>query len=212
MAVENKPLSQVITAADINLTEDMISPLLPQSFSQCIRVLHQNWRQGTVACKDRGEVTSRSNKKPWKQKGTGRARAGSPRSPLWRGGGVTFGPQERVRELKASKGLKRNVFQGLLWDRLSQGNVIALDWQLTEEKPKTALAFKALQNAALHQKNITFFVDAHDYHTQASFANIPNVQMLFFDQPNAYTLAGSTTWVFLKKDNESFKKMVNSWI
>lgn len=212
MAVENKPLSQVITAADINVTEDMISPLLPQSFSQCVRVLHQNWRQGTVSCKDRGEVISRSNKKPWKQKGTGRARAGSARSPLWRGGGVTFGPQERVRELKASKGLKRHVFQGLLWHKLSKGNIVALDWQLTEEKPRTALAHKALKNAALHQKNITLFVDAHDYQTQASFANVPKVHMLFFDQPNAYTLAASTVWVFLKKDNESFKKMVSLWI
>ena len=58
----------------------------------------QNWRQGTVACKGRSDVAF-SNKKPWKQKGTGRARAGSARSPLWRKGGVIFGPQPRTRTL-----------------------------------------------------------------------------------------------------------------
>ena len=60
------------------------------SFSNWVRALMQNWRQGTVGCKDRSEVGF-SNKKPWKQKGTGRARAGSARSPLWRKGGVVFG-------------------------------------------------------------------------------------------------------------------------
>ena len=59
------------------------------SYAVWVRALMQNWRQGTVGCKSRGEI-SFSNKKPWKQKGTGRARAGSSRSPLWRSGGVIF--------------------------------------------------------------------------------------------------------------------------
>src|ERR1700683_4830953 len=70
----------------------------PKTYATAIRTLIQNWRQGTVGCKDRSEVAY-SNRKPWKQKGTGRARAGSLRSPVWRKGGVTFGPQPRVREL-----------------------------------------------------------------------------------------------------------------
>src|SRR5438105_1375079 len=76
-------------------------------FSNYIRSLIQNWRQGTVACKTRGEIAF-SNKKPWKQKGTGRARAGSRRSPLWRKGGVIFGPQSRVRTLKVGRAVKQN--------------------------------------------------------------------------------------------------------
>src|SRR5260221_13587778 len=67
----------------------------PATFSTWIRVLAQNWRQGTVACKGRSDVAY-TNRKPWKQKGTGRARAGSARSPLWKGGGAIFGPQARV--------------------------------------------------------------------------------------------------------------------
>jgi large subunit ribosomal protein L4 len=73
-----------------------------RGFAMAVRALLQNWRQGTVACKGRSDV-SFSNKKPWKQKGTGRARAGSARSPLWRGGGVAFGPQPRTRTLKITK-------------------------------------------------------------------------------------------------------------
>ena len=86
-------------------TERRVMPLT--SFAIWVKALMQNWRQGTVACKGRADVTSRSNKKPWKQKGTGRARAGSPRSPLWRGGGVIFGPQPRVRKLSLNQGTKK---------------------------------------------------------------------------------------------------------
>src|SRR5262245_26717589 len=86
------------------------------AFSTWVRSLLQNWRQGTVGCKDRGEVTSRSNKKPWKQKGTGRARSGSPRSPIWRGGGVTFGPQPRVRTLAVSGQAKKGVLNSILFN------------------------------------------------------------------------------------------------
>src|SRR4030066_2094069 len=80
----------------------------PAAFSTWIRVLEKNWQQGTVACQGRSDV-SRTNRKPWKQKGTGRARAGSARSPLWRGGGIIFGPQPRTRTLTVSKSLKRGA-------------------------------------------------------------------------------------------------------
>lgn len=206
-----KTLTHIITPSDAQIAEDTRTEMSPVSFAQCVRTLHQNWRQGTVACKDRGEVTSRSNKKPWKQKGTGRARAGSPRSPLWRGGGVTFGPQERVRTLKTSKALRNNVLKGLLWQRLDAGSIISLNWQ-PAEKPKTADLFKVLKDHALSQNSVVFFVATHDYVTHASLANIAKVRMLLFDQPNVYSLAAAERWVFLEKDIDLFKKMVSSWI
>ncbi len=174
-----------------------------------VRALMQNWRQGTVSCKDRSEV-SFSNKKPWKQKGTGRARAGSARSPLWRKGGVIFGPQERVRTLKVSKGQKRDVFTHLLWSKLDTHNVISLNWS-AQERPKTALAHAALKEAGIADKKVVFFVSTYDFLTQASFANIPNVSLVFFDQPNAYSLAHADSWVFLAKDSDLFKEMVGLW-
>lgn len=179
-------------------------------YSQCIRVLMQNWRQGTVGCKDRSEVAF-SNRKPWKQKGTGRARAGSLRSPLWRKGGVIFGPQPRVRTLDVSKKLKNKVFVSLFANFLDNKKIVSLNLEIND-KPKTSIAFNALKEANLHNKKIVLFVSKDDYLTHASFANISKVRMLLYDQPNAYDLSHGDVWVFLNKDINVFKDMVNLWI
>lgn len=181
------------------------------AFSLWIRSLLQNWRQGTVACKGRADV-NRTNKKPWKQKGTGRARAGSARSPLWRGGGVTFGPQPRTRTLTLSAQSKKNVLNALLFDYVDQSKISSLDWALNHERPKTAHAFSALKEAGLHNEKLILFLPTDDLLTYASFVNIPNVRILFFDQPNAFDLANSHHWVVLKKDLGHFKEMALKWI
>jgi large subunit ribosomal protein L4 len=201
-------IKTVLTPADLELTRTE-STTNTKALAQYIRALMQNWRQGTVGCKDRSEVAF-SNRKPWKQKGTGRARAGSPRSPLWRKGGVIFGPQERVRTLKVTKNHKREVFADLLWSKLEAQNVISLNWS-ADERPKTALAYSALKQAGLADKKVVLFVSTYDFITQASFANIPNVSMIFFDQPNAFTLAHGDNWMFLAKDSDLFKEMVGLW-
>ena len=195
---------------DLGLTEDNRLKVHGEQFSQYVRALQQNWRQGTVAVKGRSDV-ARSTKKPWKQKGTGRARAGTARSPLWRGGGVTFGPQKRVKKLKIPKKMRRNVGNRLLWDRLDANKLLVLDWE-SAEKPKTALAFKALADAGLKGRDIEFFVNPDDRMTHASFANLPNIRMMLFDQWNAYDIANGEVWMILKKDIENFKGLVRSWI
>lgn len=200
----------IISVGDLGLESTSKSELSPVAFSQYIRVLRQNWRQGTLGCKDRGEVAF-ANRKPWKQKGTGRARAGSARSPLWRKGGTIFGPQPRVRTLKVSKNIKNNVLQSLLWDYLNNKNLISLKW-IPKDKPSTADVFKLLKNLNLHEKKIVLFVNRDDYITHSSFANIANVNMLLFDQPNAYDLSNGECWAFLDKDIDSFKGMVSSWL
>jgi large subunit ribosomal protein L4 len=207
----DKSMLHIMTPEDLSLKHEEKTVVSPVSASSCVRSLLQNWRQGTVGCKDRGEVAF-SNKKPWKQKGTGRARAGTRRSPLWRKGGVIFGPQTRVKTLKVSKSLKRNVMAGLLWNNLEQGRVVSLDWMLENQVPKTALAYQALKSTDLHTKKIVIFTEVHDQAVHAAFANIPNVRLMLFDQPNAYTLLDAQAWVFLKKDSDSFKQMVGKWI
>lgn len=204
-------LIKVVVAQDLSLNEQDRSAVSSLAFAQCIRVLRQNWRQGTVGCKGRSDV-SFSNKKPWKQKGTGRARAGSARSPLWRSGGAIFGPQPRTRTLDVTKTTKQQVFKSLLWKNLDVKNIFSLQWDPVETGPKTAMAFKALKQAGLNNKKIIMFVSAHDFNTHASFSNLPNVQMLLFDQPNAFHLANGQCWVFLNKDAQAFKGMVSSWI
>lgn len=179
-------------------------------FAVWVRTLMQNWRQGTVGCKTRSEV-ARSNKKPWKQKGTGRARAGSARSPVWRGGGIVFGPQPRVRTLKVSKKQKSVVLHSMIYNYLNAGKVHMFENFAIDTKPSTAAAHRLLLQAGLGNSKITMFLSIHDALSYASFVNIPNVRILYFDQLNAVDLAKSTHWVFFKKDFDMFKNMVSRW-
>lgn len=188
-----------------------IEGVYPREFSIWIRVLLQNRRQGTLGVKDRSEV-SFSNKKPWKQKGTGRARAGSPRSPIWRKGGVSFGPQPRVRTLKVNKYLKSRVLNSLFGHLLNDKKVVSLDWNSNLEKPSTAAAYKALKNIGLESSKVIVFVRPDDYITQASFANIPFVSILFFDQVNAYDISNADNIIFMDNDIELFKEMVSKCV
>ncbi len=208
---EGSPRSTV-TAGDLGLSEKSEKNVSPACFAIAIRSLRQNWRQGTVACKDRGSLTSRSNKKPWKQKGTGRARAGSPRSPIWRGGGVSFGPQPRVHEIAINKKMRNNALNALLYEFIEKKKIVALDWQVSSDTPKTTNAYRALKDAQLSDKKLVLFVPIQDALTHASYANIPNIRILSFDQPNVYDLADGQFWVIFRKDLDQFKEMVQRWI
>ncbi len=210
--VKTENITQIIAYKDLGFDADsFVKKDASVGLSICIRVLMQNWRQGTVGCKDRSEVAF-ANRKPWKQKGTGRARAGSLRSPLWRKGGVTFGPQERVKILKASKNQKAHVLSALFDNFVQNGKIVCLDWQLENDKPSTKQASLALKSAGLDNNKLLMFVSPHDFQTHASFSNIPNVKMLLFDQPNVFDLADAENWVLLKKDIDIFKEMVSKWI
>lgn len=209
-AKSQSTIATAITGSELGLSE-LHRPASSVGFSTYVRALMQNWRQGTVACKTRAEV-AKSNKKPWKQKGTGRARAGSARSPLWRGGGIIFGPQPRTRVLDVGRKVKQRAFGDLLRGYLNSDRVLCLDWAIEGDAPKTSAAFNALQLAQLQNKKINIFVPANDFKTQASFANIPSVRLILFDQANAFDLANCDYWVFLKKDIDEFKGMVSKWI
>lgn len=200
-----------VAAQELEFDIATLKKATPASFSTWIRVLANNWQQGTVACKGRSDVAY-TNRKPWRQKGTGRARAGSARSPLWKGGGAIFGPQERTRTLKMAKKMKHKVLLTMLAHNLDQKNVICADWQLSSEQPKTAQAQELVNHVGLAHKKIILFVAPYDFHSALSFANIPNVRPLSFDQANAYDLANSDCWLFLKKDFDHFKGMVSQWI
>ncbi len=202
---------ETVTAEALDISTQHQRKINPVEVALCVRVYRQNWRQGTVACKGRSDV-SFSNKKPWKQKGTGRARAGSPRSPLWRKGGVVFGPQMRSRTLKTSKQSKLHVLHALLWDTLEHSKIIALNWAPTHDRVKTAYAYTLLKDANLHKRTVTLFLGVHDIQAQNAFRNLSNTRILFFDQANPYDIADGEYWVFLKKDMPLFKDMVHKWI
>ncbi len=183
---------------------------MSQSYAVWIRALLQNWRQGTVGCKGRADV-SLSTRKPWKQKGTGRARAGTARSPLWRGGGVIFGPQPRTRTLKVTKRTKYDVMRALLVTYIENKKIISYDLQLVDGKPSAKTGALALQNMNITGKKVSIFLQRDDYSSWLSLRNLPNVQIISFDALNAYSLSNSDYLVVLKKDFSNFKDMVAQW-
>lgn len=182
----------------------------PKTYSCVIRRLRQNWRQGTVGCKGRSDV-SFSTKKPWKQKGTGRARAGTARSPLWRSGGVTFGPQARVKKLNINKKQDKLALNNIFFSKLKNNEITCIDFSLRSGNPKTKDARYFLKNIGLYDKKIVLFLPFSDELNFASFRNLVNVDVLSFDQPNAFDLSSGRHWVFLKKDIDLFKNMVAKW-
>jgi large subunit ribosomal protein L4 len=196
-----------ISVADLGISDSLNADV---SYAIWIRALMQNWRQGTLGCKTRGEI-SFSNKKPWKQKGTGRARAGSARSPLWRSGGVIFGPQPRVRMLKVNKQNKDQVLTACLADYAQAGNLFTFDLMLDLQKPSTSFMYKALANAGLNDKKVVMFLDRQDYLHWSSVNNLKNIHVVSFDDVNAYELSLGSCIVVLKKDLSIFKDMVAKW-
>src|SRR2546423_2404774 len=106
-----------------------------QAVHDVVVAFRANQRMGTACTKTVGEVAG-SNKKPWRQKGTGRARAGSFQSPLWRGGGVVFGPRPRDFGKKVGRKTKQLALRKALTERLNAGDVLIVD-DLKVESPKT---------------------------------------------------------------------------
>jgi len=200
---------QVLSAQEIGTTAQ-VGRAPEVGFAVYVRALMQNWRQGTVGCKTRAEVAF-ANRKPWKQKGTGRARAGSARSPLWRKGGIIFGPQPRVRTLKVNKQMRKGVLQAFFSEFAQNNAIYALDWQVPGEKPSTRAFYEMLHSVQLTNKRIALFVDRDDVVTWASARNLANIQLLSFDDVNAYDLAQVDCLLVFKKDVSNFKEMVSKW-
>ena len=202
--------SQVIAPKDLGINRE---PEKDASVGVAIwtRVLLQNWRQGTVGCKGRADVAF-SGRKPWKQKGTGRARAGMASSPLWRKGGVIFGPMPRVRKLKATKKTKQLALFSVLCDLLKKEKLVSLKWGLLGEKPKTSYAANLLKEAGLLGKKVCLILQPGDIVQQASFSNIPNLKMVLFDQINVVDLISAKFVVIFDQDFDTLKEVVSKWI
>ena len=157
-------------------------------------------RSGTACTKTAGEVSG-SNKKPWKQKGTGRARAGSHQSPLWVGGGVTFGPKPRDFSKKISKKTRALALRKALSERLKAGDVVIVD-DLTLTSPKT----KAFDNiiAALDLTGTTLVVShGENKNLMMAARNIPTVELVSADTLNTYDVLLQDKLLFTKSAFET---------
>jgi large subunit ribosomal protein L4 len=143
-------------------------------------------RLGTAKTKQIGEVHG-SGKKPWRQKGTGRARAGSFASPLWRGGGVVFGPHPRDYSIKVPKKVKALAFRKALSERLLAGDVVVVDeLKLAGHKTK---GFLALVDKLAADAGTTLFVSEQvDNNLKLASRNVPDVSVEQADSVNTYEL------------------------
>jgi large subunit ribosomal protein L4 len=141
-------------------------------------------RQGTHKTKTRGEVRG-GGKKPYRQKGTGRARQGSTRAPQFAGGGIVHGPQPRDYTQKTPKKMKAAALRGALSDRAAGGRVYVIDGLVTGETPKTRAALDALRNIT-KARSVLLVVDEGDELTWLSLRNVPEVHLLDAGQLNTY--------------------------
>src|SRR5713226_2635011 len=154
-----------------------------QAVHDVIVAFQANQRMGTACTKNVGEVAG-TNKKPWRQKGTGRARAGSFASPLWRGGGVVFGPKPRDFGKKVSRKTRQLALRKALSERLRAGDVLLLD-DLKLPSPRTKEFIGLL--AALDLKGSALIVSQNaDKNIELASRNVPNVSLATGDSLTTY--------------------------
>ena len=159
-------------------------------------------RQGTHATKTRGEVRG-GGKKPYKQKGTGRARQGSTRAPQFAGGGTVHGPQPRSYDQRTPKKMKAAALRGALSDRARNGRIHVVESLLSGDKPSTKSALAGL--AGLSDR-VRFLVvlERTDALTWLSLRNAPEVHIVAVDQLNTYDVLASDDVVFTKGAYDAF--------
>lgn len=163
-----------------------------------------NQRQGTHATKTRAFVSG-GGKKPWRQKHTGRARHGSIRSPLWRGGGIVFGPQPRDYSIKLPKKVKKNAFFKALTMKLNDSQIIVVD-DIKIEQPKTKEAMKIIESLGLTDKAVLIVTKEIDKSLYLSFRNLPNVDVTFVNELNTYQISVYDIIVFTSEALEEIQK------
>jgi large subunit ribosomal protein L4 len=149
-----------------------------------------NARQGTACTKTRAEVRG-GGRKPWKQKGTGRARAGSSRSPLWRGGGVIFGPKPRDFNVKMNRKERRLALRTALVGRL-EDIIVVEDFTSNLPQPKTKELVQALTRWGVpSEKKVLLIVDQKQEMVTLSARNIPFVNLIVADQLNVFDIVNA---------------------
>ncbi len=153
---------------------------------QVVTAIQTNRRQGTASTKDRSTITGGS-RKPWRQKGTGRARHGSIRSPIWRGGAVTFGPEPRDFDVRPPKKMKRLAIQSALNARAREG-ALALVEPLEIESPRTKTIVGLLEGIGRDDRRVLILTDGLKRNVHLSARNIPGVEVKPWGQASAYEL------------------------
>jgi large subunit ribosomal protein L4 len=180
-----------ITGKQLSSEQELKLNVLDESGNYLVHkdfLRHSNsQRQGTVSTKTRSEVRG-GGRKPWQQKGTGRARAGSNRSPLWKGGGVIFGPKPKTVSLKLNKKERRLALQTLLYNKKNSILIIEnLETELTEAKTKNFL--KICENCSINlEQKVLVIVSKKTVSLKLATQNLKNVELILASNLNTFSL------------------------
>ena len=156
---------------------------------QAVKVYLNNQRQGTHMTKTRSFVSG-GNQKPWKQKGTGRARQGSTRAPHWRGGGIVFGPSPRDYRTEIPRKVKQLARKSALNARAREGAVHVVE-RLAFRAPKTAQLVELLASLGVHGRKVLVLTAGHNANAYLSGRNLPGVEVMAYPEASAYDILWS---------------------
>ena len=177
-----------------------IEPNVPV-MHQVVRMQRASWRAGTHNTRTRGQVSG-GGRKPWRQKGTGRARQGTIRAPHWRGGGVVFGPHPRSYAFKVNKKEIKLAIRSALSAKLADEQLIVVD-KLEFEKPRTKDAIAVLAALGVEGR-CTIVVNDENVNAFLSFRNIPTVDIVPSGYENVYELLDNKFLIF---EEEALRKL-----
>ena len=177
-----------------------IEPNIPV-MHQVVRMQRASWRAGTHNTRTRGQVRG-GGRKPWRQKGTGRARQGTIRAPHWRGGGVVFGPHPRDYSFKVNKKEIKLAIRSALSAKLADGQLIVVD-KFDFEKPCTKDAVAVLKALEVEGR-CTIVVNDENVNAFLSFRNIPTVDIVPSGYENVYELLDNKFLIF---EEEALRKL-----
>ena len=187
-------LSDSIFAADVN----------GAVLHMAVKSYLGNQRQGTQSTLTRTEVSG-GGKKPWRQKGTGRARQGSTRAPQWTHGGVALGPKPRLYKTKLNKKVRKVAMTSAFSAKVAGGEMIVVDnITATEFKTKTMVKMLAAVGAA---KKVLVVLPEKDEKVQGSFANIPGVKVSLYNTLNVYDILNCDSFIVAKAAVEKIEEV-----
>ena len=188
------------------LNPDVFSAKINKSLMHQVTVMHlANKRQGNASTKKRGEVSG-GGKKPWRQKGTGRARAGSIRSPLWRGGGIVFGPQPRDFGFSIPKKMKRLSVISSLSAKTKDKEIVVLEKDPELKQPRTKDIAKTLKALKIYSKRVLFIYSKKDDNLVRSCRNIRGLSTRMCSDFNTYDVLSNSRVLFSKDTHECIVK------
>ncbi len=181
---------------EINLDEHVFGEVNEAVLHEAVVMQRASRRRGTAKTLTRSEVRG-GGRKPWRQKGTGRARVGSIRSPLWRGGGITFGPQPRKYAYKLPQKVRRLALRSALGSKVRNDNIIVLD-ELQLEKPQTKKMAAILDTLAVREKAL-IVTSGENTNVELSARNLQGVTILSVDGLNVYDLLAHEKLIVTKE-------------